>query len=275
MTIHIKVAVQMLALAALGAGTLLPLARVSHASGARPLVAKDFYSLVCCAGYVSATDPAHPVPTIVDAHFDRGLLLGHSNFTNANATFNMSRYPGYAGFTATVGMIDSSDPNVVETLKITADGKLVYSHDFRQGQTAKSITVPLGKAEAINLEVDSVGDNNATGLLLADPTLLPTAALVPDVTIPPASGGKTAVQLFSATATADGQQTALIATVKNALVAIIIDYPDGTQVTVPSKRAGPDGHFAYTWTIPAGVHGLVHITVDAAGAVAQGTFTVG
>ncbi len=269
-TLPIRGAAALILCAALSA----PFAGGAHAAPPQPLTAKAFFSLTCCAAYVSAADPSTPVPTVADAHFDRGLLMAHSNFGNASATFNMLHYPSYGVFTATAGMIDSSDPNIVETLKVTADGKLIYSHPFMQGQLAKPITVPLGKAQVINLEVDSVGDSNATGLLLADPTLLPAAATVKIGPSGPAANGATTLQLFSATATVGGQQTALITTAKNALVTVVIDYPNGDQSVIGSKRAGPDGRYAYSWTLPAGSHGTVHVTVDAANVVAQATFTV-
>lgn len=249
----------------------------SHAAGSRSLVARDFYSLACCAQYVAQIDPANQVPTVAGSHFDRGMLLGHSNFGNASATFNMARYPGYGTFTALVGITDGSVTNITERLNITGDGKLLYSHVFQQGQLAMRITIPLGKAQAITLEADSNGDSNATGLLLVDPALLPsgTAASGQSGSTPPMAGsGTTTLQLFSATAAAGGQQAALVTTAKNALVTVVIDYPNGDQAAVGPKRAGPDGHFAYSWSVPAGIHGTVHVTVDAAGAVAQATFTV-
>jgi hypothetical protein len=55
-------------------------------------------------------------------------------------------------------------------------------------------------------------------------------------------------------------------------VALILDYPDGTQVAVP-ERAVADGQYSYRWPLPINTHGTVHIIVDGAASIAQGTFT--
>jgi len=249
---------------AIGAAAHLPQMGISHAAGPRPLKAGDFFQMSTAA--VMVPTATSPVPTIAGEHFARALIMGSLQ----TASFNTARIPGYGALQAQVGITDNSDAGTTAPLIITGDGKVLYSHVFTYGQVAVRIVVPFGKAQAITIANGLAGSQN---LLLANPVLLPSGASTPP-TAPGASSGKASLQFFSATATAGGQQTALITAAKNALVAIVIDYPDGTQVIVPSKRAGPDGHYAYTWTVPDGIHGLVHITVDAAGAVTQGTFTV-
>jgi hypothetical protein len=111
--------------------------------------------------------------------------------------------------------------------------------------------------------------NNPLGLDNVQVRAVKPAPGAPSTTAPV----KTTLQIGSASLAAQGQQTIQVSTGKNAAVTLIIDYPDGTQVAVPS-HAGADGTYTYKWAVPSSVHGTVHVTADSAGAVAQGTFTV-
>ena len=91
----------------------------------------------------------------------------------------------------------------------------------------------------------------------------------------PAAGQAAPINLAvgSASVTAGAKQTLTIVVGKGAALGLIIDYPDGTQVVAPA-HAGADGHYTYTWAIPATVHGTVHVLVDSAGTIARATFSV-
>jgi choice-of-anchor C domain-containing protein len=83
----------------------------------------------------------------------------------------------------------------------------------------------------------------------------------------------TTLQLGAATVAAGGSETIGVTAAPNAPVALVIDSPDGTQVVTPG-HADASGHYSYTWAVPSGAHGTVHVVADSAGSVAQATFTV-
>jgi len=85
--------------------------------------------------------------------------------------------------------------------------------------------------------------------------------------------GTVTLQLAVPSLLAGGRQMVQGIAARNAAVALVVDYPDGTQLLVPLK-AGPDGHYTDTWAVPASVHGLVHVLVDSVGTSAHGSFTV-
>jgi hypothetical protein len=78
---------------------------------------------------------------------------------------------------------------------------------------------------------------------------------------------------LTASLAAGGQQTVQATAGKNASVALVVDYPDGSQLVVPG-HAGADGHYSYSWAIPGSVHGTVKVWLDAGGSIAHATFTV-
>jgi hypothetical protein len=92
--------------------------------------------------------------------------------------------------------------------------------------------------------------------------------------IVPWCGGQRLPLHFSSSVAPGEQQVALVTTVPYAMTSLVISYPDGSQQVAGPQRAGSDGHFAYAWTVPGGIQGTVHVTVDCAGRVAQGTFSV-
>jgi choice-of-anchor C domain-containing protein len=109
-------------------------------------------------------------------------------------------------------------------------------------------------------------DNVQVHALASSGTLLPgagTAVITGTVTL----------QLAAPTVTSGSQQTVQGAAGKNAAVALVVDYPDGTQL-VAALKAGADGHYSHTWTVPASTHGLVQVLVDSAGKTARRTFTL-
>lgn len=85
--------------------------------------------------------------------------------------------------------------------------------------------------------------------------------------------GPLSLKLSSASLAAGGHQTVQAIAGKGASVALVVDYPDGSQLVVPG-HAGVDGHYSYSWAVPAAVHGTVKVWLDAGGSVAQATFTV-
>jgi hypothetical protein len=86
--------------------------------------------------------------------------------------------------------------------------------------------------------------------------------------------GKVSLTFLSAAVIPGAQQAALVVTAPDTSVVIVVNYPDGSQVVVGPKRTAVDGKLVYSWNIPKGVHGTVHITVVSAAGVAQSSFTV-
>jgi hypothetical protein len=81
------------------------------------------------------------------------------------------------------------------------------------------------------------------------------------------------VKLAAASLASGAQQTIQATAANGASVALVVDYPDGSQLVVPG-HAGSDGHYSYSWALPSSVHGTVKVWLDAGGSVAQATFTV-
>ena len=88
------------------------------------------------------------------------------------------------------------------------------------------------------------------------------------------TAGTVALQLAAPTIAAGGRQTVQGTAGANAAVALVVDYPDGTQLLAPLK-AGADGRYTYAWTVPASVHGAVQVLADSAGKTTHGSFVVG
>jgi hypothetical protein len=177
------------------------------------------------------------------------------------------------------GTVDDHPGTV--TVAVTVDGKPFKSITKTYGQAATQLTVPFGQASQIKLVTHN---NQKKGLYV----LLGNASVVTSVpkavATPPAFGsggsnggksgsGKTTLSLFSASVAAGSQETALITTGANASLTIVINYPNGTQQVEGPKKAGADGHFAYSWNVPGGMAGITRVLVDSSG-VAQGTFTI-
>jgi len=64
----------------------------------------------------------------------------------------------YDEFDAVIGVPDGSAPSVQATFRVYADGTLVYpGHTFRVGDPAVALRVPLKRARALTLEVETQG----------------------------------------------------------------------------------------------------------------------
>ncbi len=218
--------------------------------------------------------------TISGVTYAKATLLA---FDKSYVTLFTHKYPGYAALTVAVGIVDASTNNHpgTNTVQVTLDGKPFKSITKTYGQAATQLTVPFGKASQIKIEMHN---NQKAGfyVLLGSPTLV--TSIPKAVATPPAFGsgggngsnggsGKTTLSLFSASVAAGSQETALITTGTNASLTIVINYPNGTQQVVGPKKAGADGHFAYSWNVPGGMAGVTRVLVDSSG-VAQGTFTI-
>ncbi len=246
-----------------------------HALAAGPRVLDPYPTWSDFGGGVEGANGA----AIAGETYAKATLLAANN---AYVTLFTHKWPGYAAFTVAVGVEDGSvddHPGTV-TVAVAVDGKPFKSITKTYGQAATQVTVPFGQASQIKLEMH---DNQKKGfyVLLGSPTLITSVPKA--VATPPAFGsgggnggnttGKTTLQLFSASVAAAGQETALITTGANTSVTIVINYPNGTQQVVGPRKAGADGHFAYSWNVPSGMSGVTRVLVDSSG-VAQGTFTI-
>ena len=206
----------------------------------------------------------------------------------AYVTLFTHAFPGYAAFTVAVGVEDGAEDAHAGTvtISVSADGKILNTSTKAYGQAATQLTVPFGTSSQIKV---SMHDNQKAGfyVLLGNPAVV--AGIPKAVATPPAfgtggnggnggtTGGsgvrKTTLTLFSASVAAGSQETALITTGATAALTIVITYPGGTQQVVGPKKAGTDGHFAYSWAVPGGVAGIVRVVVVSSG-IAQAPFTI-
>jgi len=249
----------------LGATAILPIIGTAHAGGSRPLLKSDFFGITgTSTAYLVNDDHA----VIAGTKYAHAVQINTCGVTQG-VSINVQRLTGYRAISFVLGLEDQSPVNATMTLVVTADGNQVYKKLVRQGSIS-TVEIPFGKAQVFNFSAET--SSCEAYLLLANPVALPTGSTSP---VPPSiPTGKITVQFFSTTVTAGGQQVALVATASNASVTLVIDYPNGSQMVIGPRQAGPDGHLAVTWAIPSGVHGPIHVTVDSAGMVAQGSFTV-
>ena len=219
--------------------------------------------------------------------FAKATLLGTSG---AYVTLYTHHFPGYAAFTVAVGIEDGSEnhPGTV-TVSATIDGRVFKNITKSYGQAATQLTVPFGQASQIKI---SMHDNQKQTfyVLLGNPTVVTSVPKA--VATPPAfgtgagtgsgtsgtagkgnSGAKTTLKLFSPSVASGSQETALITTTPNAMLTVVITYPSGSQQVLGPKKAGADGNFAYSWMVPAGMAGIVHVVVVSS-SVAQATFII-
>ncbi|MGH2347042.1 MAG: NPCBM/NEW2 domain-containing protein [Chloroflexota bacterium] len=218
---------------------------------------------------------------ISGATYKYGTLLAGNN---AYVTLFTHKFPGYAAFTAAVGVEDGSVDNHPGTaiLSVTVDGKLVKTITKSYGQAATTLTVPFGQASQIKLTLHE-NQKKDLYMLLGNPAVV--TRVPKPVATPPAFGsgsgagngggvgGTTTLRLSAASAASGSQETALITTGANAMFTVVITYPGGTQQVLGPKKAGADGHFAYSWVVPSGVAGVARVVV-VSGGVAQATFTI-
>jgi hypothetical protein len=225
--------------------------------------------------------------SIAGAKYAQGILFA---FDKSYVTLYTGKFPGYAAFTAAVGVPDGStdDHAGTVTVIVTVDGKKVKSITKSNGQAATMLTVPFGHASQIKLTVHE-NQKKTLYVLLGNPTVvasLPKAVATPEPIgngggnsngggsgSGGSAGGKTTLKLFSASVASGGQETALITTGGNAALSVVITYPNGSQQDLGPKKAGADGHFAYSWVVPGGMAGIVHVVVVST-SVAQATFTI-
>ncbi|HXT38031.1 MAG TPA: NPCBM/NEW2 domain-containing protein [Chloroflexota bacterium] len=252
--------------------TLLGPSRQALAAGPRVITGSDLADFNGIEGDNNGS--------ISGATYAKGILMAGDK---AFITLDTHHFPGYTAFTTAVGVGDGSvdDHPGTASVLVTVDGRLVKTITKPYGQAATILTVPFGQASQIKL---TLHENQKKGLyiLLGNPAVLtnvPKAAATP-----PAfgsgggngggsGGGKTTLTLFSASVAAGSQETALITTGANAALTVVITYPGGTQQVLGPKKAGPDGHFAYSWTVPGGIAGVARVVVVSSG-VAQATFTI-
>ena len=220
--------------------------------------------------------------TIAGAPFAHAILMA---FNKSFVTLFPHAFPGYAAFTVAVGVVDGTSQPGTESLLITVDGKPFKTVTKSYGQAATMITVPFGHASQIMLTARANQKKNLY-LLLGNPTVT-TVAPKPVATPEPIAGGnngggntgvgsvstKTTLKLFSASVSAGSQETALITTGHGAELTVVITYPGGSQQVLGPKKAGADGNFAYTWSVPTGMAGIVHVVVVSS-SVSQAAFTI-
>ena len=138
--------------------------------------------------------------------------------------------------------------------------------------TATAVSTPLAFYAWYTPGNDGLGlDNVQVRAVLPPASGTPAQpAKTPEATTPAAG---VTLTLATPSVAQRGQQSVQVTAGKNAQLALVIDYPDGSQVVLPT-HAGPDGRYSYTWSIPSGIAGTIKVFLDAGGTVARASFTV-
>jgi hypothetical protein len=105
-------------------------------------------------------------------------------------------------------------------------------------------------------------------------TLAASTGTAPPSTASPTPGPKKAVKLASAAVAPGGHEVASAAVKAGESAVLVVDYPNGNQKVLGPTTAGPSGQVSFSWAIPTGARGLVHVTLEAGGVLTQGSFTV-
>jgi len=265
---------------ALAAATLIPMATGTRAAGERPLLAGDFIGLVDGGAYFHSAYLASDAKVLVaGTHYARAVeLLSLNENHPASASINTQRLAGYVAVRFALGLKDSDDTTATMTFTATADGAQVYRRVLHQGALATQVTIPFGTARVIAFRAikndDPKSAYTAERLILGNPAALSAGSTQPAQPTQTTPAGTLELQVVSPVVAGGGQQTVIASTAPNASVTVVIDYPNGLQAVAGPRQAGGDGHLVYTWAVPGGVQGAVHVTVDSAGKVTQGSFVV-
>jgi len=257
--------------------TLLGPSHQALAAGPRYLTTSDMTDSTQVSNYTNQT--------IAGEKYAHDIMMIE---TGAYITISPHAFPGYAAFTVAVGIADGfGNTSGGATLGVMVDGRVVKSISKTVGQAATTLTLPFGQSSQFKL---SVKENQKKAVIV----MLGNASVITSVpkaaATPPAFGsgggtgsggsgtagtdsGKTTLKLFSASVASGGQETALITTGPNATLTVVITYPSGSQQVLGPKKAGADGNFAYSWIVPSGMAGIVHVVVISS-SVAQATFTI-
>lgn len=139
--------------------------------------------------------------------------------------------------------------------------------------TATTASTPLAFYALYTYSYNGLGLDNVQVRAIRDATGAASTPTSAKTTPQPAATGAPTLQLGTASIAAGAQQTVTVSAAKSAALALIVDYPDGTQLVLPS-RAGADGTYRYSWSVPATIHGTVQVMVDSAGSIVRASFTV-
>ncbi len=194
------------------------------------------------------------------------VVLWQSNYSEA---FTIHQYELLVS-TSALQLVKPAD---YLTLKPTfkSVGTYLLTPQVGTGQAAKFSPVD---ARYVMIRVLSTVSGSTVAYLGEVQVFGPATASGTATAVPATPGsGALSLKFLSATVSAGSQQVAQIVASKNALVAIVIDYPNGTQ-DVKQQKAGADGHLIYMWSTPKGIKGQVSMTVVSMGKTATGTFTV-
>jgi hypothetical protein len=85
---------------------------------------------------------------------------------------------------------------------------------------------------------------------------------------------KKTLALSSASISAGGKEIATVSIKPGQSASLIVDYPNDTEKLLGPTVAGSSGRVSFPWSVPAGVKGLVHVTLDVDGALTTANFTV-
>jgi hypothetical protein len=255
--------------------TLLGPSHQALAAGPRYLTTSDMTDSTQVSNYTNQT--------IAGEKYAHDIMMTE---TGAYVTISPHAFPGYAAFTVAVGIADGfGNTSGGATLVVMVDGRVVKSISKTVGQAATTLTLPFGQSSQFKL---SVKENQKKAVIV----MLGNASVITSVpkaaATPPAFGsgggtgsggtagstsGKTTLKLFSSSVAPGSQETALITTGPSAMLTVVITYPSGSQQVLGPKKAGADGNFAYSWMVPGGMAGIVHVVVVSS-SVAQATFTI-
>ena len=196
------------------------------------------------------------------------VVLWQSNYSQA---FTVRQYEVLVS-TSSLQLVKPADYLALKPTFKPVGTYVLASPQVGAGQAAR---FPPVDARYVMIRVLSTLAASSTTPYLGEVQVFGPAAGSGTSTAVPATPSSSALSLtfLSATVSSGSQQVAQIVASKNALIGIVIDYPNGTQ-DVKQVKAGADGHLIYMWSIPKGIDGQVTVTVVSRGKSATGTFAV-
>jgi len=105
-------------------------------------------------------------------------------------------------------------------------------------------------------------------------TLSPSIAIAPLPRPSRPAPQKKGLKLSPSAVAAGAHETATALVKAGESAVLVVNYSDGSQKVLGPTAAAASGQVSFSWTIPSGVRGLVHVTLEAGGVLTQGSFTV-
>ena len=224
----------------------------AHALAPRPLTGTDFLDYGFYTGFAGEL-------IINGEHYKDGVGCHVFPGNTEGASLNAHALVGYNAVVFKAGFQEGSGGGSAE-LRISRDNRLYRTVILRNGFPAQTIQILFAGAGTIELALVVGAEEH---LALAEPTAI-------------LATGRGVALALGATSVQPGALLPIsVTTAPSAPVALIIAYPDGTELAVGPTPASARGKFSYALRVPPTVHGTVRVVAVTDKVVAQATFTVG